>query len=78
MDLLQQGLALERTAGGWALIDPDGHAVFTATGRDARGQCLREARRRGVMRLTEGAAPWPSRALSADQPARPAIPLARM
>jgi len=51
----QCGLFLERTAAGWALISGDGSVAFEAKGPDARIQCLREARGRGVARLKEGA-----------------------
>jgi hypothetical protein len=51
----QRGLLLERTADGWALISGDGSVAFEATGPDARMRCLREACRRDVARLKEGA-----------------------
>jgi hypothetical protein len=50
-------LSLERTEEGWALVSSTGTTVYEATGPDARRDCLREARARGVTRLAHWAIP---------------------
>jgi hypothetical protein len=47
-----QRCSLRATEDGWSLLAPSGKIIFRGLGHDSRGECLRQARKLGVLAVT--------------------------